>query len=137
MAKGKGNPAEQIGYEKVKLSKSTRLTVINRGCENYTLIFRFETGGFTHNLEDEEFWFNKAVALMDEVIKGIRPADLSLIKRGTKALRTLINNERQLKFDDYVNFGGEEIKDIIAVNAPKRLERGKYQIEISYSVGPL
>jgi hypothetical protein len=131
------NPSEQIGTEKVKLNTNTNLTIKNWGCENYTLTFRFETGGFSHNLEDTKFWYRKIVELMNQIKKGIRSTDRGLINRGANALSSYLKRTRKQKFEHEISFGGNEIRYFVIVNKTKKLEREKYRIEITYSVGPL
>ncbi len=137
LVKNKSYPFEAIGYEKVQIENNLNMTIINSGCENYTLTFQFELGGLSHKIEDTKFWYKKAVELMLMTKKGIRSQDVSLINRGTNALSSHIGKNKTLKYEDYIDFGGSEIRDVVAVNKVKKQGLKKYQIEISYSIGPL
>ena len=135
--KNKSYPFELTGYEKIKINNKLNLTIINSGCENYTLTFRFEAGNLSHKIEDTKFWYKKAVELMLMTKKGIRSQDISLINRGTNAVSSYIEKNKKLKYENYIDFGGSEIRDVVVVEKVKKQGLKKYRIEISYSIGPL
>ncbi|MGI8494894.1 MAG: hypothetical protein ACR2L1_06230 [Pyrinomonadaceae bacterium] len=137
LVKGKSYPFESVGYEKVQIKDGLNLTIINSGCENYTLTFRFEVSNLSHNIKDANFWYGKAVELMLMVKKGIRSQDTGLITKGTNAINSYIKKNRELKYENYIDFGGSEIRDVVVVDKVKKQGLKKYQIEISYSIGPL
>jgi hypothetical protein len=137
LVKGKSYPFESVGYEKVQIKNGLNLIIINSGCENYTLTFRFEVSNLSHKIEDARFWYRKAVELMLMVKKGIRTPDTGLINRGTNAINSYIKKNRKLKYENYIDFGGSEIRDVAVVDKVKKQGRKKYQIEVSYGVGPL
>ncbi len=137
LVKGKSYPFESVGYEKVQIKDGLNLTIINSGCENYTLTFRFEVSNLSHKTEDARFWYGKAVELMLMVKKGIRSQDTDLIKRGTNAVNSYIKKNRKLKYENYIDFGESEIRDVVVVDKVKKQGLKNYQIEISYSIGPL
>jgi hypothetical protein len=137
LIKNKSYPFESVGYEKVQIKNGIDLTIINSGCENYTLTFRFELSNLSHQTEDAKFWYRKAVELMLMVKKGIRSQDTNLIVRGTNAINSYIKKNRKLKYENYIDFGGSDIRDVAVVDKVEKQGRRKYQIEISYSIGPL
>ncbi len=137
LEKRKSYPFESVGYEKVQIKNGINLTIINSGCENYTLTFRFEVSNLSHKTEDTRFWYRKAVELMLMVKKGIRSQDKNLITRGTNAINSYIKKNRKLKYENYIDFGGSDIRDVAVVDKVKKQGRKKYQIEVSYSIGPL
>ncbi len=137
LEKSKSYPFESVGYEKVQIENSLNLTIINSGCENYTLTFRFELSNLSHRIEDTRFWYRKAVELMLMVKKGIRSQDSSLINRGTNAVNSYIKKNIKPKYENYIDFGGSEIRNVAVVNKVKKQGQKKYQIEISYGIGPL
>jgi hypothetical protein len=136
LSKNTENPSERIGTEKVKLDKNTSLTIKNWGCENYTLTFRYEISGFSHKSADSKFWYKKAIELMKQVKSGIRSTDKSLIERGTNALSSYIKKTKKPKFETDISFGGKEIRDIVIVNKARK-QGQKFQLEVTFSVGPL
>lgn len=137
LEKGESYPFESVGYEKVEINNNLNLTIINSGCENYTLTFRFEIGNLSHKIEDTKFWYRKAVELMLMTKKGIRSEDVNLITRGTNAIRSYTERNRTLKYGNYIDFGGKEIRDTAVLDKVKKQDAKKYRIEISYSIGPL
>ncbi len=137
LEKNKSYPFESIGYEKVQIKNGLNLTIINSGCENYTLTFQFDLSGFSHKIEDTNFWYRKTVELMLMTKKGIRPQDINLINRGTKAVSSYIEKNGKPKYENYIYFGGSEIRDVVVVNKVKKQGLKKYRVEISYGVGPL
>ena len=132
----KENSGEKIGNEKVRVNKDVDLTIINAGCENYTLTFQFSVKNVNRNSNDTKFWYSKAIELMNSVKKGIRSADVSLITRGLRAINSYQNKTKNPKFENYIDFGGKDIRDVVALSkvSKKGLE---HKVEISFSVGPL
>lgn len=137
LVKNNSYPFESIGYEKVNIKNNLNLTIVNSGCENYTLTFRFEISNIEHKIEDTRFWYKKAVELMLLTKKGIRAQDVNLVGRGTNAIVSYIKKNRSLRYGNYIEFGGDEIKDTAVLEKVKKQVSGKYQIEISYGIGPL
>ncbi len=134
--KNKENTGETIGYEKVKVNNNVDLTIKNWGCENYTLTFQFLLGNQSQKTSNTKFWYNKAIELMNLVKKGIRKEDINLINRGLKAVSVYKNKSKNLKYENYINFGGTVIEDVVVLERVVRQGR-KYKVEISFGVGPL
>lgn len=132
----KENSGEKIGYEKTKVNKDVDLTIVNAGCENYTLTFQFSVKKLNRNSNDTKYWYGKAIELMNLIKKGIRSSDVSLVNRGLKAINSYRNKTRNPKFENYIDFGGKDIRDVVALSkvSKKGLE---HKVEISFSVGPL
>lgn len=136
LTKNKENPSEKIGYEKTKVNKDIDLTIVNAGCENYTLIFQFFVKNLNRSSNDTKYWYSKAIELMNLVKKGIRSQDINLINRGLKAISSYKNKTKNPKFENYIEFGGTEIRDTVVLD--KVSKQGlKNKIEIAFSVGSL
>ena len=134
--KNKENTGETIGFEKVKVNKNVDLTIKNQGCENYTLTFQFLVGNQSQKTSDTKFWYGKAIELMNSVKRGIRSEDVNLINRGLKAISAYQNKSKNPKYENYIEFGGTEIRDVIVLKRVVKQGR-KHKVEISFGVGPL
>ena len=77
---------------------------------------------------------------MSEIAKGLdSPIN---IDKGTKELINFIdkdqpNNYANLKLQEEIDFGGEDIRNYVAVDRIQKIDDNKYAIEISYVIGPL
>ncbi len=128
-------PYQKLGYETVEFKNGDRLLIEHAGCENFTLIFRFETKRFAAEPADVRFWYRAAVELMSEAEKGI--AKSFLIPQGLKALNTYPTNDKQLEFDKQIDFGTGEIRSVVSVNDVKKLANDRYEIAVAFGTGPL
>ncbi len=134
--KNKENTGETIGFEKVRVDKNVDLTIKNWGCENYTLTFQFLVNNQRQKISDTKFWYDKTIALMNSVKKGIRSQDVNLINRRLKAVSRYRAKTESPKYENYISFGGTEIEDVVVLE--KVVKQGKKnKIEISFGVGPL
>jgi hypothetical protein len=134
--KNKENTGETIGFEKVKVNKNVDLTIKNYGCENYTLTFQFLVGNQSQRIGDTKFWYDKAFELMNLVKKGIRREDINLINRGLKAISNYRKKTKNPKYENHIDFGGKEIRDVVVLERVVRQGK-KHKVEISFGVGPL
>jgi len=135
LQKNKSFPFNDIGFETVKFRNGDKLTIEHSGCENYTLIFRFETSRYNGKPADARFWYKKAVQLMQQAKKGF--GSNNLIDRGMKALNSYIKNNRTLRFAKEISFGGEVIRDVVFFNQVKKRKGNRYEVELSFGIGPL
>jgi len=128
------------GIETVVFDNNNRLTIKNWGCESYCLTFRFETTRFQEDTTNLQFWYKKAVLLMSEIVVGLdSPIN---IEKGTKELINFIdkyqsNNYTNLKLQEEIDFGGDDIRDYVAIDRIQKIDDNKYAIEISFVTGPL
>lgn len=135
LEKNKEFPHQNLGYETVEFENGDKLLIENVGCENYTLIFHFETDRFTGKTDDVRFWYKTAAELIAQVNKGTN--EPYLIKSGLKALNSYIKKNEQLKFAEEIDFGGSEIREVVTFNEIKKLKNDKVEIIISFGAGPL
>ena len=135
LEKNKEFPKQETGFESVKFKNGDKLIIENTGCENYTLIFRFETGRFSNNPDNIRLWYKNAVSLMEQTIKGIR--EPNLLVRGTKALKSYLKKTKTPQFNEEIDFGGKEIREVVSIAKVEKLSEKNYQVEVSYGVGPL
>jgi len=136
LQKNKDFPFESIGFETVEFENGDKLIIENTGCENYTLIFRFQTSRFSGKSEDARFWYRAAVQLIEQTRKGLVD-ETNLVTNGTKALNLYIKNNKTLKFDEEIDFGGTEIRDVVTLSKVKKPKGNRYKIELSFGIGPL
>lgn len=126
--------------EIVKMHNGDRLTITNAGCEYVTLKFRFETTRFAYDTTNHEFWFRAGSELMKETLAGLdAPIDL---ERGVGALDHFIEADKQndfknLSYNKDIDYGINEIRNIVNVESVEKLNDDKAAFTISFSVGPL
>ena len=137
LSENKEYPAEKIGTETVKFNNGDSLVIENRGCENYTLVFKFTVSRFSSNLQNSKFWYATAIGLIEQTKRGIRKEDIWLISNGTAALKKYAGKYKTPKYDEYIEFSGDEIKESVSLNKVRKLKGAKYEIEVSFGVGPL
>jgi len=133
--KNRSFPFNDIGFETVKFKNGEKLIIEHTGCENYTLIFRFETNRFKGKTADARFWYKTAVELMRQAKKGF--GSNALLDNGVKALSSYIKNNKTLKYAEEISFGGEEIRDVVFLSQVKKLRGNSYKVELSFGSGPL
>jgi len=129
-------PFQPIGFETVEFDNGDNLTIENTGCENFTLIFYFETSRFSGKTDDARFWYRAAARLIEQTRKGLID-DTTLVRNGTKALNSYIKKNKTLKFDEEISFGGTVIREIVTLGEVEKLKNGRYKIELSFGIGPL
>lgn len=135
LEKNKKFPFENLGYESVEFENGDKLLIENVGCENYTLIFNFETGRFEKDEKDVRFWYETAVKLIEAAQKGIR--EPYLVKDGVKALKKHIKTEKKLEYSKEIDFGGSDIRDVVTLEGVEKLDTGRFKVTLSFGTGPL
>ena len=135
LRKNKAYPFELTGFETVNFKNGGKLVIENGGCENFTLIFRFETGRFSGKPNDVKFWYQKAIQLMQEIQSGIKAP--VAIRKGVKALNSYLQKTLHPKFNQEIDFGGREIRDVTSLIGVKKLSQKNYKIELFFTTGPL
>lgn len=135
LEKNKKYPFEYLGYETVEFENGDRLLIENTGCENYTLVFRFETSRFSGKTNDAKFWYEKSAELIGQVIDGIR--EPNTINDQVKALNSYIEKDDPLKFNEEIEVAGEGIKENVRLGKIKKLKNKKVEIVLSFNTGPL
>jgi hypothetical protein len=133
--KNKAFPFELKGFETVNFKNGDKLVIENGGCENFTLIFRFETDRFSEKPADVKFWYQKSIQLMREMLSGI-DAPIAL-RQGTNALASYLKKTSRPKFNQEIDFGGTEIRDTTSLVSVKKINQNRYKIELFFSTGPL
>jgi hypothetical protein len=137
LTENKEYPAEKIGTETVRFNNGDSLVIENRGCETYSLSFRFTTAKFSANPNNSKFWYAKAIELVEQTKKGIRKVDVRLISDGVAALKKYARRYKNPKYDEFIEVRGGEIKEMVSLNKVRKLKGAKYEIEVSFGVGPL
>ena len=133
-------PDNITGIETVTFENGEKLTIKNWGCEYYVLTFCFETSRFKQDTTNLNYWFKSAGTLMTEILGGLEaPID---IKKGINNLiihvdNDKVNNFKNLKLGEEINFGGDDIRSFVSVNRIEKLTDKKYAIEITFATGPL
>lgn len=135
LKKNKAYPFELTGFETVNLKNGDKLVIENGGCENFSLSFRFETSRFIGKPTDAKFWYQKAIQLMQKIQSGI-DAPIA-IRKGIKALNSYLQKTLHPKFNQEIDFGGREIRDVTSLVGVKKLRQKSYNIELFFTTGPL
>lgn len=125
-----------LGFETAKFKNGDKLIIENIGCENYTLVFRYETKRFSGRISDTKYWYQTALQLIEQTKKSVAD-DTGLVKNGTKALSSYIRKNKKPKFDEEIDFGGKEIKSVVTVSKPIKRRGNTVEIEIIFGIGPL
>lgn len=135
LEKNKEFPFESLGYETVEFENGDKLLIENIGCENFTLVFHFETKRFLHDTDDARFWYKTAAGLIAQTNKGI--LESYKINNGLKALNSHIEKNKNLKFDEEIDYCGADIRCVITLDKVMKLENKKVEITVSFGTGPL
>jgi hypothetical protein len=136
LRKNEEYPFQMLGLETAKFKNGDRLTIENIGCENYTLVFRFETERFSGDVSDTRYWYRAASQLIEQTKKGIAD-DTGLVKNGTKALSSYIRKNKKPAFNAEIEFGGKEIRSAVTISEPIKRSGKTVEIEITFGIGPL
>jgi len=112
------------------------IQIHNWGCEYYTLTFTIETTKYKADTKSLKYWYLKTYELMKEIATDLdSPID---INDGLKALNQYVSkNVFDLKLEEEIDFGGNDIKSFVTLHSIKKNEANNYVIEISFSIGPL
>ena len=113
LKKNKAYPFESIGFETVNFKNGDKLVIENSGCENFTLIFWFETSRFIGTPNDVKLGYQTAIRLMQEIQSGI-DAPIA-IRKGIRALNTYATKTTHPQFNREIDFGGSDIRDFASV----------------------
>ena len=135
LKKNKEFPFEYRGYETVEFEGGDKLLIENVGCENFTLIFHFETDKFSGKTADAKFWYENAAKLIEKTMKGLR--EPNYIDDQVKALNSYIEKNKKLEFDREIEVQGEGIRENVSLKKVKKLKNKKVEIVLSFNTGPL
>ncbi len=135
LEKNKDFPFEYLGYETIQFDNGDLLSIENVGCENFTLIFRFETNRFSPKSDAVRFWYKKNVELIEDTLIGMR--EPNLISDQIKALSSYIKKTKQLKFDTEIEVQDDGIKETVMLKKVRKLKNGKFIVTLSFNTGPL
>lgn len=125
-----------LGLETAKFKNGDQLSIENIGCENYTLVFRFETEKFSGQVSRTKYWYQAAFQLIEQAKKGIAD-DSGLVRNGIKALSFYIRKNKKPEFDEEIEFGGKEIRSVVTISKPIKRRGNTVEIEITFGIGPL
>lgn len=136
LRKNEEYPFQMLGFETAKFKNGDKLMIENIGCENYTLVFRFETERFSGKIDDATYWYQTALQLIEQTRKGIAD-ETNLVKNGTKAISSYIRKNRKPTFDEEIDFGGKEIRSVVTISKPIKRSENNVEVEVSFGTGPL
>lgn len=129
------NRAKRTGTETIAFDNGDKLIITNAGCEYYYLGFRFETSRFSARPTDTKYWYKKAVELIEQTEEGIdAPVQLD---DAVRALEKYIQKTGKPKYEEEIDYGGQDIRTFVTFNKTVKLPKGKYALEIAFAVGPL
>ncbi|WP_341899953.1 hypothetical protein [Fluviicola taffensis] len=123
------------GIEYALLKSGNYLTIINSGCEYYSLTFEFTTRNYSGKTDDLAYWAKTTVSLLNEIKDHCHaPVDWeTLEKELLKAYQT--NSKNALKKELIIN--DSEIGTIASLEKVEQLDKQMVKISLQYSVGPL
>ena len=124
-----------VGIETVRFANGNKLMIENGGCENFTLVFRFETDFQGAKLTERRYWFKRVVKLMRQIEPGLKPP--TIIPQGIQALAAYIAKNQDLQLDREIDYGGSDIRSIVMIRKIERRSDRKVLLEISFTNGPL
>ncbi len=127
---------KRTGTETVELPNGDKLIITNTGCEYYYLSFRFETERFSAPTTDTQYWFKRAVEIIEETENGISDAPIQINKAVT-ALESYLEKTKKPQFGEEIDYGGNDIRTFVTVNKVQKLAKSKFALEITFAVGPL
>ncbi len=133
-------PDSLTAIETVQLDNGDRLTIKNWGCEYYILTFSFETTKFQQDTADLKFWYQATIQLMTSMLAGLdAPIDIKqgLVSLDRYYLNDEKNNFKNLKFEDEIDFGGEEIRSFVTLERIEQINDKTFGITVSFAIGPL
>ena len=135
LEKNTGYPYQKLGHETVEFENGDKLFIEHVGCENFTLVFHYETNRFPRATKNVRFWYKTAIDLVEKTVKGIEKTELP--KNGLKALKSHLEKDDELKYKDMVEFCESEIGCVVSLNEIKKLENDRVEIIVSFGIGSL
>jgi hypothetical protein len=124
-----------IGIETIKLPSGDKLTIENSGCEYFTLSFKFETARNGKSLSNRRYWSNRLIKLMQQIEPGTE-SPIS-IEQGIAALETDISQHPKLNIGKEIDYGGSEIRSIVAIDRIEQISTSKVALVARFSYGPM
>lgn len=133
-AKFQLNKARREGTETAQLRNGTRLTILNRGCEYYTLTFRFE-GQLSAPPADTRAWYRQGAALLRQTAPGLQ-ASVDPLKAAA-ALTRAANAKAAPALNQELHYDGEDIRETVTLEKARQTGHNGYSLELTVSLGPL
>ncbi|WP_133257203.1 hypothetical protein [Hymenobacter edaphi] len=133
-AKFQLNKARREGTETAQLGGGTRLTLLNAGCEYYTLTFRFE-GQLRTVPADTRAWYRQAAALLRQTAPGLQAPVHPL--QAAAALTRAAGAKAAPALNQELHYDGEEIRETVALAKVRKVGSTGYNLELTVSLGPL
>jgi hypothetical protein len=133
-------PDKRTGIETLDLPNGDKLTINQSGCEYYVLTFRFETSRFTADTTDIIYWSTVALAMMQQVNKGLDTPleiDVALKKLSARIDKDELGTEDKLKLDDEIDFGGPDPRQYLIISRIQKIGNQRYAVELSLNYGPI
>jgi|GEM_PF-3176853 len=123
------------GTEFALLKNGNSLTIINSGCEYYSLVFEFTTRNHSEKTDNLAYWAKTTVSLLNEIKDHCHaPVDWeTLEKELLKAYQP--NSKSALKKELIIN--DSEIGTVASLEEVEQLDKQMVKITLQYSVGPL
>nr|WP_294794704.1 hypothetical protein [uncultured Mucilaginibacter sp.] len=127
--------ARNVGYENITLKNGDKLKIQNKGCEYFTLEFRFETSKFSAANTDLKYWGKCSVDLLNGIRKN---ADVPFdIIKGLNSLSVYYLKSKKPTLGRELDFGEGEIRNFVTLDRIEKLSGKLYAVTVSFSVGPL
>lgn len=134
-AKFQLNKARREGTETAQLRNGTRLTIRNRGCEYYTLTFRFEGQLTAAAPANTRAWYWQAAALLRQTAPGLDAAIHPL--KAAAALARAADAKAGPALNRELHYDGEDIRETVTLEKARQTGPNGYSLEFTVSLGPL
>jgi hypothetical protein len=129
-------PDSLTGIETVTYANNEKLIIENFGCEYYTLNFRFETSRFkAADTSNIKYWALNAIELMKQIEPAIN-SPLNL-RKGIRYFSKYISTNKYPVLQHEVEYGSSEMNNTVILNRVQKINKDKYAVELTFSLGPL
>ena len=129
-----------VGTETLDLDSSDHVEIRISGCEYYTLTVVLETSRFAADTTNLPYWFDKTENIMRKVNTGLNtPLELNIALKNlaTRLQKDKSTTSGRLSLGEEIDFGGPDPRAYLSINRISKIAPKKYQVELSFSYGPV
>ncbi|GAA4313542.1 hypothetical protein GCM10023149_09350 [Mucilaginibacter gynuensis] len=117
------------------MKNGDKLKIQNKGCEYFTLEFRFETLKFSAANTDLKYWGKCSSELLNEIKKDVHvPFEIT---KGINALSKYYLQNTKPVLGEELDFGGEDIRSFVTLDKVEKLPGKFCAVTVTFNVGPL
>lgn len=118
--------------ESFTLGNRTAVKILQRGCQQYELIYQFEAYGL-QGPENVVYWYQKSLVLLEDALRMSQP--LLNTRLGLQALRAYLGDRQQQpkKYGQSLSYG---VREDVALVGVTLLESRRYRLEVRFRYQP-